>query len=153
MLFIKSTGIALAGLLVAMMSGIALMGQAVPASQEAQKTLKKVPITQSNAASGQQLYKDYCAACHGSAGKGDGPVVEFLKVPPPDFTTMAKRNNGEFPVAHFSAVLRFGSDSHSHGTSDMPIWGPLFRSRDLNKDQSQLMIYNLTSYVKSMQKM
>jgi mono/diheme cytochrome c family protein len=150
MLFIKSTGIALAGLLLAMTSGIALMGQAVPASQ---KTLKKVPITQSNAASGQQLYKDYCAACHGSAGKGDGPVVEFLKVPPPDFTTMAKRNNGEFPAVHFSAVLRLGVDSHSHGTPDMPIWGPLFRSRDLNKDQSQLTIYNLTSYVKSMQKM
>ncbi|MGA8152277.1 MAG: cytochrome c [Terriglobales bacterium] len=119
--------------------------------QEAGTNLKKFPISQSNAASAQQMYKDYCAACHGVAGKGDGPVVEFLKVPPPDLTTMAKRNNGEFPAEHFAAVLRFGTESHPHGTSDMPIWGPLFRSRDMNKDLSKLTIYGLNSYVESMQ--
>ena len=121
------------------------------AGQEAATKLDKVPISQSNSASAQQMYKDYCAACHGVAGKGDGPVVEYLKAPPPDLTTMAARNNGVFPAQHFAAVLRFGTQSHPHGTSDMPVWGPLFRSRDMNKDLSPLTIYGLSSYLESLQ--
>jgi hypothetical protein len=83
------------------------------------------------------------------SGAGDGPAVEFLKAPPADLSLMAKRNNGKFPAEHFASVLQFGTESHAHGTSDMPIWGPLFRSQ--NKDLVQLRIYNLSSFVESFQ--
>ncbi len=33
-------------------------------------------------AAGAKLYATYCASCHGSEGKGDGPVAASLKPPP-----------------------------------------------------------------------
>ena len=86
----KSTGLVLAGALLLAVSGAILAGQGGGAEQEKQeKELKQVPVTyNSKPESGAQMYKDYCAACHGMEGKGKGPVVEFLKAPPPDLTTM-----------------------------------------------------------------
>jgi len=140
---------ALAGVFLAA-SGTALLGQQAGTTNQApQKTLEKAPITPSNPASGQQMYKDYCAACHGANGKGDGPAAELLKTPPADLTTMAKRNNGKFPADRFEAILRFGVGGHAHGTIDMPVWGPLFSTQ--NKDLVQMRITNLESYVASIQ--
>ncbi len=36
-------------------------------------------------ATGQQLFEANCTACHGEAGRGDGPAAAGLKPPPPDF--------------------------------------------------------------------
>ena len=107
----KSTGIALAGMLLAVISGIALMGQGGRASQEAQKTLKKVPIPYSKPESGAEMWKDYCAACHGMSGAGNGPAIDILKSPPQDLSLMAKRNNGKFPADHFKSCLLYTSDA------------------------------------------
>jgi len=150
----KSAGIALAGMLLAVIGGMARMGQEGGAIQKAQKTLKKAPIPYSNKESGAQMWKDYCAACHGKSGAGDGPAVDILKSPPQDLTLMAKRNNGKFPSDHFASVLRFGSAGHVHGTSDMPLWGPLFRSlhpEPGSENLVELRIHNLSEYVKSLQ--
>jgi len=126
-----------------------LLGQQAEATNPPQKTLEKVPLTHSSPASGQRMFKDYCAACHGTGGKGDGPAADFLKTAPPDLTVMARNNNGKFPADHFVAVLQFGTEGHAHGTVDMPVWGPLFRKE--NKDLTQLRISNLESYVESIQ--
>ena len=144
----KSAGIALAGMLLAVIGGMARMGQEGGASQKAEKTLKKVPIPYSNKESGAQMWKDYCAACHGTSGAGNGPAADILKSPPQDLSLMTKRNNGKFPEEHFAAVLRFGDGGHEHGTSDMPLWGPLFRSQGA----AGLRIHNLSEYVKTLQK-
>jgi len=96
------------------------------------------------------MWKDYCAACRGRSGAGDGPAAELLKTPPADLSLMAKPNNGKFPAEHFALVLEFGSSGHAHGTSDMPTWGPLFRS--VNKDLVRLRIANLSKYVESFQR-
>ena len=151
-LFTRSVGIALAGMLLVASSGIVLMGQSSGASQDqekTEKTIKKAPITYSKPESGVRMWKDYCAACHGMSGNGDGPAAEFLKSPPADLSLMAKRNNGKFPAERFASVLRFGSGGHGHGTSDMPIWGPLFRSQ--SKDLVELRIHNLSEFVESFQ--
>jgi mono/diheme cytochrome c family protein len=147
MLSKNALGLVLAGSLILAWSAV-LVVQGTASPQETQKKeLKKVPIPYSKPESGAQMYKDYCAACHGPAGKGDGPAMEFLKAPPSDLTTMAKSNNGKFPAEHFASVLRFGTSTHPHGTSDMPIWGPLFRSQNV----AELRIRNLSSFVESMQ--
>lgn len=145
----KYLGLALtAGIFVGM--GTVLLERRAGASRDPQeKKMEKAPITHSNPASGHEMYTDYCAACHGAGGKGDGPAVEFLKAPPTDLTTLASRNDGKFPADHFAAVLRFGTEAHPHGTSDMPIWGPLFTKQ--GKDIVELRIANLTSYVESIQ--
>jgi mono/diheme cytochrome c family protein len=146
----KSTGLAVAGLLLLPVGGASLAGHEGGTPQGKQgKEIKSVHIAYTEPTSGAQMYKNYCAACHGMEGKGDGPAARFLKAPPADLRTMAQRNNGKYPADYVAATLRSGTDSRAHGTSDMPIWGPVFRSRD--KRGTQLRIHNLTEFVESLQ--
>jgi mono/diheme cytochrome c family protein len=92
--------------------------------------------------------------CHGKGGKGDGPAPSALKVPPPDLTTLAKRNNGTFPSDHVDAILRFGTSASAHGISDMPIWGRLLGVSSIRGSEAaevRLRIYNLAKYIESLQ--
>jgi hypothetical protein len=95
----KLTKFVCARILLLGVSGAILVAQGVVGAQAKQggKELKKVPITYSKPESGAQMNKDYCAACHGTEGRGDGPAVEFLKAAPPDLRTMAQRNSGKYP--------------------------------------------------------
>ncbi|HXY03940.1 MAG TPA: c-type cytochrome [Terriglobales bacterium] len=119
-----------------------------------EKTVNKVPMTPTSATSGPQMYKHYCAACHGSTGKGDGPAAEALKVPPADLTVLAKKNGGKFPSERVISVLRFGATEPAHGAKEMPVWGPLFASSNLEGQAPgvvDLRISNLTKYIESIQ--
>lgn len=102
--------------------------------------------------SGQQIYQQFCAACHGVSAKGDGPAASRLKTPPPDLTTLAKRNMGKFPYDYVAGVLRFGPGPSLHGSSDMPTWGPIFQIVDKNNEQAvRQRIKNLSAYLASLQ--
>ena len=116
------------------------------------KEVKKVPVQPSNAASGAEMYKQYCAVCHGKDGKGTGPAASELKTAPPDLTTLAKRNGGKYPTDHVINVLRSGAKAPAHGTSEMPTWGPLLSSVS-GQDAVivNLRISNLTNYLKTLQ--
>ncbi len=104
------------------------------------------------AASGKQTYTQYCASCHGIDARGDGPAAVVLKTPPPDLTTLAQRHGGKFPHEYVFDVLRFGTRIVSHGSSDMPIWGPIFGSLD-NYDEVAVRkrIKDLSDYLASLQ--
>ena len=145
----KSTGLALAGLLLLTVGGASLVGQDRGIAQG--KEVKLVSMAYSQPTSGAQMYKSYCAVCHGMEGKGDGPAVEFLKAPPPDLRTLAQRNNGKYPADHVGMTLRLGTGGHAHGTIDMPLWGPLFRTLDANQSLGDLRIHNLTAFIESLQ--
>jgi mono/diheme cytochrome c family protein len=103
--------------------------------------------------SGKVMFKQYCAVCHGVAGKGDGPYALMLKVPPANLTTLAKRHDGKFPYDYVSDILRFGpGPSILHGSSDMPTWGPIFQYFDKNDERAvQQRIKNLCNYLTSLQ--
>lgn len=122
------------------------------AQKEQEKVIEKAPIKHSSPESGKQMYMDYCAVCHGKDGKGDGPAASALKTPPTDLTQMAKKSGGESQVMKVKAILRFGTSIGAHGTSDMPVWGNLFRAVS-GRDSSivELRITNLATYVNSMQ--
>ena len=64
-----------------------------------------------------------CATCHGRDGKGNGPVSAALRVPPPDLTVLAKKNNGVFPFSSVYEIIDGRKAVIAHGTRDMPIWG------------------------------
>ena len=117
-----------------------------------QKSPKKVPIAHPAPASGAEIYKQYCAVCHGNDLKGNGPAPTPFKRSPPDLTTLARRHDGKFPYAYVSNVLRNGIKTPDHGAAEMPVWGTLFTTID-GSDQTQvtLRITNLTSYVESRQ--
>jgi hypothetical protein len=48
------------------------------------------------------------------AQHSSGPAVEFLKVLPPDLTTMAKCYNKKSIPLQVDAILRFGTKSKAH---------------------------------------
>jgi mono/diheme cytochrome c family protein len=102
--------------------------------------------------SGKQMFKEYCAACHGADAKGRGPVTYSLKAPAPDLTALAKRHGGKFPYDYVSGVLRFGPGFAAHGSADMPTWGALFQYLDkYNQPAVQKRIQNLCDYLASLQ--
>ena len=112
----------------------------------------KVPVPRAVATSGKKTYMHYCASCHGVDARGDGPAAVILKTTPPDLTTLAKRHGGKFPYEYVSDVLRFGTRFAAHGSSEMPIWGPIFGSMD-NYDEVAVRkrIKDLSEYLASLQ--
>lgn len=136
-----------AAVLVATLMGFGLVAGAQPTAKE----VKKVPVSVTRADSGMQMYKTYCASCHGVHGKGDGPAADALKMAPADLATLKQKNGGKFPSARISQVLE-GSEVVAHGSSDMPVWGPIFRSLDQsNGALAKLRIANVIKYLESMQ--
>ncbi|MBZ5631946.1 MAG: cytochrome c [Acidobacteriia bacterium] len=101
---------------------------------------------------GPNLYKAYCAVCHGPNAKGDGPMAMFLKTAPPDLTRIAVRNNGMFPLAKVRRVIA-GEDPlpAGHGTLTMPVWGPIFSQVAWDQDLGRVRIDNLARYLESLQ--
>src|SRR6516162_4448357 len=75
---------------------------------------------------GKSEFQSSCASCHGTDGKGNGPVSEQLKVPPPDLTMLAKKNNGVFPTNAVYETIYGSKTIPAHGTREMPIWGERF---------------------------
>jgi mono/diheme cytochrome c family protein len=113
---------------------------------------KKAPARRTTAAAGKQTYLHYCASCHGVDARGNGPAAFVLKTTPPDLTTLAKLHGGKFPHEYVSEVLRFGTRMLSHGSSDMPIWGPIFGSMDsYNEVAVRKRIKDLSDYLASLQ--
>lgn len=76
---------------------------------------------------GRALYQRYCGACHGREARGDGPVAESLGQRPLDLTTIAREHGGHFPFAEVMAVIDGTRSVRSHGVSEMPVWGEVFR--------------------------
>jgi mono/diheme cytochrome c family protein len=129
---------------------LALAAQNQPPA--AKTTVKHVPIQQTSAASGQEMFTAYCAACHGRDGKGNGPAAGALKVPPADLTVLARKNGGKYPAMKVSSIVRGEDVVASHGSRDMPTWGPLFWSISNGSNAEVLQrVANLNQYIDSMQ--
>ena len=75
---------------------------------------------------GKSEFRSSCASCHGTDGKGKGPVGEQLKVPSPDLTILASNNNGVFPTNAVYETILGSKTIPAHGTREMPIWGERF---------------------------
>lgn len=101
---------------------------------------------------GPDLFQFYCAPCHGRDGLGKGPVAAVLKTPPADLTKIAERRAGKFPRAEIVGFVSEGPALiPAHGTIDMPVWGPIFRSLDSSEARTRVRIDNLVSYLESIQ--
>ena len=116
--------------------------------------IKKTPATYTSPASGEEMYAAYCASCHGRDLKGNGPAALAMKTPPTDLTMLAVRNANEFPGLKVTGILRGQVELPSHGSKDMPVWGPILQSvcgGSRPGPELTLRIHNLTDYIKSFQ--
>jgi len=121
------------------------------AAQQQSTVIKREPAPATSAGSGSEMYKEYCAACHGQDAKGNGPAAAALKAAPPDLTTLAKRNNGKYPSARVASILRGEERFVVHGDQEMPVWGPIFRGISANQGIVEQRIFNLNKYLQSLQ--
>ena len=133
---------------------LALLGAvaACSAAQQQKPEIKQEPTSYTSANSGSEMYAAYCASCHGKDAKGNGPAAPALKLPPPDLTTLAKRNGGKYPTLRVESILQGRESLVSHGDQEMPIWGPLFRQlAGGNEAEVQMRVSNLTRYLETLQ--
>ena len=118
-----------------------------PAHQDAQKQLP--PLIRS--VEGPDLYRAYCASCHGPDGKGNGPAAPAMKATVPDLTVIAKNNGGNFPVARIQRIILGEGMIASHGSREMPVWGPVFHQVEEDVDRGNVRLDNLVKYLESLQ--
>ena len=76
---------------------------AIPFLAVAEETLR------GNAENGRVLYGQFCASCHGSNGRGDGPVGRVLNPPPANHTDPVRM--GALSDAHLYTVISKGGAS------------------------------------------
>lgn len=106
--------------------------------------------------SGENLYRRFCASCHGVQGRGDGPVAASFRVEVPDLTRMADRAGAVNVRDRIARIIDGRYIIGAHGTRVMPVWGEdLVRLEIGNPDaerSTQVIIGRLADYVSSLQK-
>ena len=129
------------------------MGFALFAAAQSTKEIKRVPVSDTRPDSGVEMFKTYCATCHGLNGKGGGPAAEALKTAPPDLTLLNQKSGGKFPAGRVVHIIEGNDEIRAHGNSEMPLWGPVFHSMSPSSDAIvKLRISNLVKYIESLQK-
>jgi len=102
---------------------------ATPASAQAPAAQPGAEMRQH--VTGAEVFRTYCATCHGPSGRGDGPLAGAMRQKPADLTEIAKRNGGEYPSDLVFRTIDGKTPVRGHGGPDMPVWGDAFaRSRD-----------------------
>ena len=136
----------------------------------AQATVKAAPMRPIASVNGKDVYKAYCAGCHGDDLKGNGPLSAGMKVRPSDLTTIAVRHDGQFVTANienyingWNRVPRSMADvadrqraietgENTEVIPTMPAFGPIFaRLYPQEVRDRQIRMANLLSYLKSQQ--
>jgi mono/diheme cytochrome c family protein len=112
---------------------------------------QQTPPILTESLAGKDSFELYCAACHGSSGRGDGRVAPALRTRPADLTTLARRSGGAFPRDRVRGFVEgTGRSLAAHGSTEMPVWGQMFRAFESDARVRE-RIANLVSYVESIQ--
>ena len=117
-------------------------------------TIKIVNTVPTSPTSGSEMFKAYCASCHGVDAKGHGPATPALKVPSPDLTLLSRNNHGKFPDVRVYSAIRGDDRVNAHGATQMPVWGTLLRDKATDRDndlQLAMRVSNLCRYIQSLQ--
>ena len=105
--------------------------------------------------SGEALFQQFCSACHGPEGRGDGPVASSMSVIVPDLTRLSQRHDDRFPAAEVREIIDGRSVVIAHGTRFMPVWGYEFWIEEgadiVAEEEAHIMIDRLVDYLRSIQ--
>lgn len=107
-------------------------------------------------AGGELEYQNHCAVCHGVDGRGDGIMSKYLTLKPSNLTQLLKRNGDQFPFWQIYRIIDGRDEVRGHGLSQMPVWGPRFRSESGGNDpgaksQAAGRILSLVFYLRHIQ--
>ena len=102
---------------------------------------------------GAEVYRTYCAVCHGPAARGDGPLASSMSRKPANLTEIAKRNGGQFPSELVFRTIDGRQPIRGHGGPDMPVWGDAFaKSREAgDAERVKTVIQSLVDFLASIQ--
>jgi nucleotide-binding universal stress UspA family protein/mono/diheme cytochrome c family protein len=102
---------------------------------------------------GAEVFRTYCATCHGTSARGDGPLAPSMRKKPANLTEIAKRNGGEFPADMVFRTIDGRQPVRGHGGPDMPVWGDAFEKSREAGDQARVkaVIQSLVDYLESIQ--
>jgi mono/diheme cytochrome c family protein len=142
-------GLAIAG---AVSLSMAVLAAPQAPTEKPKPTIKREVAQPISSVQGKDSFDAYCAVCHGKNAKGDGPAAPAMKTPVADLTMIARKNGGKFNAVAVKEMIK-GADREmpSHGSKDMPIWGPVFRSFQGDTNVAELRVNNLVTYIQSIQ--
>ena len=122
------------------------------AHAQTKPAIKTVTAPYTSPVSGVDMFRAYCAACHGADGTGNGPAAAALKKEPTNLTQLSAKNGGKFPALRVVTFIQGDSNMPAaHGSRDMPMWGKVFHSMG-SGDAEKFRLRNLTDYIESLQK-
>jgi cbb3-type cytochrome c oxidase subunit III len=78
---------------------------------------------------GRRLYVSYCQLCHGTDGKGDGPLARAMQIDPADLTTTVRARSDTILTKIITGEGRqtiTGRDRHNLLSEAMPEWKDIF---------------------------
>jgi mono/diheme cytochrome c family protein len=108
---------------------------------------------QGTAPMGAYLFRTYCASCHGTSARGDGPLADSMRRRPADLTAIAQRNKGVFPTEQVFQIIDGRTPVKGHGGADMPVWGDVFSksSESGGPEAVKRQIEGLVRYLEGLQ--
>lgn len=146
---LKLAGVVFAALTVTCVFFAKERGASAKQRPDATETQELRPLIRS--VEGPDLFRAYCAPCHGTDGKGNGPAAAALKTKPADLTALARNNHGQFPLESVRTTITGERVLASHGSREMPIWGPVFHQIETDVDRGHVRMDNLVKYLESIQ--
>jgi mono/diheme cytochrome c family protein len=115
------------------------------------KKIKLLSATPTASINGADLFREYCAVCHGQDARGGGPAAEALKKAPADLTQISRRNGGQFPEIRVQQFIKGDDVIAAHGSRDMPTWGSIFRQLQPDSAIGELRVRGLLEFLKQIQ--
>jgi mono/diheme cytochrome c family protein len=80
------------------------------------------PAAAEDFAAGRTEYLAACAACHGEAADGNGPIASMFSGRVPALTNLAAANDGVFPTLAVMQIIDGRTAVRAHG-DPMPLFG------------------------------
>ncbi|MDA0999080.1 MAG: cytochrome c [bacterium] len=102
--------------------------------------ISALPADAADAAAGKAKYQQFCAACHGLTGKGDGPAAGSLNPKPRDHTDKAYMKT--LSDEQLFKITKLGGPAVGKAPT-MPPWGGALQDADIR---------NVIAYIRSLAK-